>query len=271
MKKQLFWFLVFLFVIGGTAACGGTRNTDVTINLPAITPPAGAGQADMAATVQAAATTAAAQIAQVAPSVEAVGAAEVAEVVETVEEAAVAGSKGSASTETSAATATAVPTTATTAEQAPAPETITATDMASLQAKVGAVQVAEGGTASIVITDDELNAAMQAGQQANPNPVVSNPNVLFTGGAIVFSAGISQPASGTLVVNFRPYVTNGLLQFEVISATFDGRRVPPATLEAAEQTLNATLAQALNQLPANVQLTNVIMGEGTMELVVASG
>lgn len=261
MKKQLFWFLVFLFVMGGTAACGGTRNTDVTINLPAITPPAGAGQADMAATVQSAATTAAAQLAQVATTVE------VAEVVETVEEAAVAGSKGSTSAETSAAEpATAEPVTA---EQAPTPEPITATDMASLQAKVGAVQMDSNGQASIVITGDELNAALQAGQQANPNPVVSNPNVLFTGGAVVFSAGISQPASGTLVVNFRPYVTNGLLQFEVISATFDGRRVPPATLEAAEQTLNSTLAQALNQLPANVQLTNVIMGEGTMELVVS--
>jgi hypothetical protein len=43
--------------------------------------------------------------------------------------------------------------------------------------------------------------------------------------------------------------------------------VPPVLLQTAESTLNSTLGDALNALPAAVQLHDITVAEGTLTLV----
>ncbi|MFQ5419726.1 MAG: hypothetical protein ACE5EY_05120, partial [Anaerolineae bacterium] len=69
-----------------------------------------------------------------------------------------------------------------------------------------------------------------------------------------------------LAVVFRPSVVNGVLQFEVLSATIGNINVPPALLTAAEATLNATLSEAIGGLPPTFTLQSVVIGEGAMTL-----
>jgi hypothetical protein len=40
--------------------------------------------------------------------------------------------------------------------------------------------------------------------------------------------------------------------------------VPTVILSSAEATLNSTLGEAMNSIPANFTLQSIVMGEGTM-------
>lgn len=151
----------------------------------------------------------------------------------------------------------------------PAPTTADAQTMADLQAKIGAVNPDGDGSVTIFISDDELTQVLRAlqtaaAQQGRPS-AITDPTVLFTNGQVVFTGQVTtEQFSGRLEVVFTPYVTNNLLQVEVVSASLDGRTVPPPILQTAEQTLNTTLAQAINQLPPTVSLDSVTIQEGEL-------
>ena len=154
----------------------------------------------------------------------------------------------------------------------PAPTTADAQTMADLQAKIGAVNPDGDGSVTIFISDDELTQVLRAlqtaaAQQGRPS-AITDPTILFTNGQVVFTGQVTtEQFSGRLEVVFTPYVTNNLLQVEVVSASLDGRTVPPPILQTAEQTLNTTLAQAMNQLPPTVSLDSVTVQEG--ELIIS--
>ncbi len=131
----------------------------------------------------------------------------------------------------------------------------------------------ENGNFSVTVTDDQVNKAMSAGLSAAenlPTPVpavgkIANPVVLFTAEAVVFEADIVQP-SGHLKVEFRPYVQDGALQFEVISADFGGRNVPAPLLGTAETTMNQTMAEAMSDMPQGAELQSILLGDGTLSV-----
>ncbi len=154
----------------------------------------------------------------------------------------------------------------------PVPTTADAQTMADLQAKIGAVNPDGDGSVTIFISDDELTQVLRAlqtaaAQQGRPS-AITDPTILFTNGQVVFTGQVTtEQFSGRLEVVFTPYVTNNLLQVEVVSASLDGRTVPPPILQTAEQTLNTTLAQAMNQLPPTVSLDSVTVQEG--ELIIS--
>ncbi|HEX6387216.1 MAG TPA: hypothetical protein VF177_21320, partial [Anaerolineae bacterium] len=140
-----------------------------------------------------------------------------------------------------------------------------------LRERFSSVQPDENGNVSITVTDDELNQVIQASQaaaaQTGQAVQVQNAQVLFTGGNIILTGDVTEPVAAALRVTFRPYVANGILQFEVVSATVGGVTVPPTLLQSAEAMLNSTLGEAMSALPAQVVLQDVIMGEGTMTVV----
>lgn len=143
----------------------------------------------------------------------------------------------------------------------------------SLAEKFATVPIPSGdGTVEVTITEAELNQAIAAGQaakaQAGTPSLIQNPQVQFTGGFIVLTGTIAEPVSGPLTVSFSPYVSNGMLQFEVVEASIGNFRVPPAALQTAEQTLNSTLGAAMGQLPAGTGLQSVTVGEGSLTVVV---
>ncbi len=143
-------------------------------------------------------------------------------------------------------------------------------ESSSLRQKFANAQPDANGNISITITDAEMNEAIQmkqaAAEQAGQEQVLQGTAVTFTGGNIVLTGSITTPVTAQLTVTFRPYVANGILQFEVVSATLGSIRVPATLLSASEATLNSTLNDAMGNLPANYTLQEVLMGEGTMTI-----
>lgn len=142
----------------------------------------------------------------------------------------------------------------------------------ALQTRFADVQLDANGSASVTVTDAELTQAVQAAQaQATQNGqtiALQNLQITFTGGNIILAGDVTNPVQAQLTVTFWPYVQNNVLQFEVVSAQLGQINVPPSLLESSEATLNSTLNQAFNQLPAGIALQNVVMGEGTMTITV---
>jgi hypothetical protein len=143
-------------------------------------------------------------------------------------------------------------------------------DTSSLRQKFAQAQPDENGSISITITDDEVNEAIQfkqnAAAEAGQEQPLENTAVTFTGGSIILTGNITSPITAQLTVVFRPYVADGILQFEVVSATLGSITVPAALLSASEATLNNTLNEAMGSLPANYTLQEVLMNEGTMTI-----
>ena len=145
-------------------------------------------------------------------------------------------------------------------------------DLGPLQDKLESIETDENGNFSVEITDDELNQAIQRSQQAAEENagVTESPlqqsSVVFTGGNIVLMANVSSPITAELTVTFRPFISNGVIQFEVVSATLGSLQVPSAILSSAALTLNNSLGQAMNSIPSNLTLQSIEMGEGTMTI-----
>lgn len=150
---------------------------------------------------------------------------------------------------------------------------ITDDSLQALQTRFADVQLDANGNASVTITDAELTQAVVAAQaQAAQNGqaiALQNLQITFTGGNIILAGDVTNPVQAQLTITFWPYVQNNILQFEVMSAQLGQINVPPSLLESSEATLNNTLNQAFNQLPADIALQNVVMGEGTMTITVA--
>lgn len=140
-------------------------------------------------------------------------------------------------------------------------------DLGALGEKFSTIQPDENGNFTVTITDTELNDALQRAEESQAAPgssPVSQPLIIFTGGNIVLMGNVTQPIEAQLTVSFRPVVVDGDLQFEVVSATLGAVNVPAAILSSAESTLNSTLGQAMNNIPSNLTLQSIVMGEGTM-------
>jgi len=158
-----------------------------------------------------------------------------------------------------------------TQEGAAALETIEATgaDLGAFGDKFKNIQTDANGNFSTTITDAELNEAIQHSQETSGTPensVLQDPVIAFTGGNIVLTDNVTSPIAAQLTVVFQPSVVNGVLQFEVISATLGSIQVPAAVLSTAEGILNATLGQAINTIPSDLTLQSVVVGEGTMTI-----
>lgn len=177
--------------------------------------------------------------------------------VETVQS---AGQQAGAAAETAVALAT--------KEGAAAIETIQAggAELGALGEKFGSIEPDGNGNFTVTVTDAEVNAAIQRKQEEAgvENTALQHAIVAFTGGNIVLTGSVTQPIEAQLTVTFRPSIVNGDLQFEVVSATLGSIQVPAAVLSTAEGTLNSTLGQAMNNIPSNLTLQSIVMGEGTM-------
>lgn len=140
--------------------------------------------------------------------------------------------------------------------------------MADLEALFSSVQLDGNGTVSVTITEEQLNSAVAAAQSTGQGAgQIQNVVISFVPGAIIMSGDVTQPIQASLTVTFSPYVTNGVLQFDITQASLGNIQVPPAMLDQSEATLNSTLGSAANQLPANVTLQSVTVGAGVMTFV----
>ena len=139
-----------------------------------------------------------------------------------------------------------------------------------LQPIIASAKPDENGIMHVTITDDQFNLVLLASQAllTDSKSPIANPVVTFTGGTIVLEGDITQPVSGHLVVVFRPYMNNGVLQLEVVKATIGNQEAPKSALVAAEELVNQSLSQVISQLPENATLQDVSVGEGTLTITV---
>lgn len=149
--------------------------------------------------------------------------------------------------------------------------TLPALNGASLAERFAALSFDNNGSYTITVTEADLNQAIQAGQNtdvpAGNEATIEQTAVQFSDGIILLSGTITNPNLGNMVVQLRPVVIDGTLQFEVISATVGNVNVPTPLLQTAAGTLNSTLGTALNNLPAGVSLQTVTVSDGVMTLV----
>lgn len=144
--------------------------------------------------------------------------------------------------------------------------TVPITDMESLNARMSQAVPDENGQITVSISESELNQVLQSLGTRSNGATASNVSINFSNELIIFEADITRPANGRLFISFLPYVSGGTLQFEVVEVSLDGNRVPNAVVASAEATLNSTLGEAMNQLPQNVVLVDIVVGEGLMTI-----
>ena len=145
----------------------------------------------------------------------------------------------------------------------------------------GAVAVSrdENGNVILTVTETELNGALLLYQQeqldAGETPQVSNLQVRFTSGQIIFVGQVTQPISGQMEAIFRPaiaevvvdgQVVDSFLRFDLINVTVGSVQAPAPVVNFLEGRLNSTLFSALDVVPENVVLTSVVVGEGIMTI-----
>lgn len=121
---------------------------------------------------------------------------------------------------------------------------------------------------NVTITDAELNEQITAQQTAVQEQAnINNLSARFSGGNVILSGSLTQPISGDIIITFRPYLAGNTIQFEVISATFGNMSVPAVGLSVVQSTLNDTLVGTLNNLPADITIQELSVGDGMMTVV----
>lgn len=140
-----------------------------------------------------------------------------------------------------------------------------------LIAKAQSLRPDEAGNVSLTVTDTELNLILQAGQLFNDGeatePNLQGTTTTFQAGNLIINSNLTTPVQGQLRVSLLPYVVDGQLRLDVLSATLNGEGVPTAVTTPISERLTNTINGALAQLPGGVVLKEIIVTEGAMTLV----
>ncbi len=138
--------------------------------------------------------------------------------------------------------------------------------------RLTAVQATGDNSYTITTTDAEMTQAMRIAQTNLTNnggtPTLQNPSVQFTNGNMILTGTISEPNLGEVTVAMQPVVVNGRLQFNITSAAIGSTNIPTFILNGAAATLNSTLGNLSDNLPAGYSLQGITITEGMMNMVI---
>lgn len=135
-----------------------------------------------------------------------------------------------------------------------------------LRQKAASLTPDANGNVTLVVTQAEINLVVQAQQQEEGSGGVQNSQVRLTNGAISISGRVTQPVEGNVILTLQPVVTNGQLQFEVLSAALNDQALPDMLLNQLESNLNTALVGAVNGMPGTVELKSIVITEGEMAI-----
>lgn len=139
-------------------------------------------------------------------------------------------------------------------------------DAEAIREKFANVQPDENGNVTVAVSDQEINQALEVGNTGGVSPI-QNVTVAFTGGNVAFSGDVTQPLQGRLTATFRPMVTDGQFQLDLINARIGPVPVPVSVLTSLETTINEKVATQISRLPTAYSLQDVIIEEGSMTIV----
>ena len=144
-------------------------------------------------------------------------------------------------------------------------------DTAYLEEKFASVIANDNGNISVTLLEEEVNAVLLLREQATIDAgqpgQIRNVRVDFqANGTLLLLGDIDEPFVAQLVVAFRPVLNNGELTFDIESAEIGRVDVPASVLGVMEGTINNSLTQAINNLPANVAITGVTIDDTSMSV-----
>ncbi|MDX1614866.1 MAG: LmeA family phospholipid-binding protein [Candidatus Promineifilaceae bacterium] len=133
----------------------------------------------------------------------------------------------------------------------------------------GLDQVVPRGDFTVTVRDDQINRLIRLNQLPEGVRIPSqfqDVSLRFTDGAVVLRARVLQPLNARLVVSLRPTVVDGQARFEVVEASLAGAEVPQALLNLVQSTVSDLVTKGLANLPADVTLRTISVGEGTLTI-----
>jgi uncharacterized protein YpmS len=145
----------------------------------------------------------------------------------------------------------------------PADDAVTAGS--TLQQKLANIQPDANGNFAVAITESDLNefiSGSQGGGFQTDTLSADNVQVKITAEHVELSGDVQEPIALPLVIELRPTVVNGQLQFELLSASAGILPIPSSMLDLIEAGANSELTQALVGLPAGVTLQNATLSDG---------
>lgn len=121
----------------------------------------------------------------------------------------------------------------------------------------------------MTLTESEVNTALRLRQLLTGDLLgagIQSQEVRFRDGRITLAGTILEPLPGQLLVTMLPVIEGGLLQLNFENATLAGNEAPQSALDAADKAIGNTLREALENLPAAIQLLDVSAANGQLTI-----
>lgn len=133
----------------------------------------------------------------------------------------------------------------------------------------------ENGNVTLVITEVELNLLVQArgalATEEGAEVIPPGAEIDLGDGMINFSADLTSPVSGTILLSLAPVVEDGQISFEVTAAELNGQTVPAVLLSTITSAVNTallgTINTALAAIPGEGGVKEVVVVEGELRVV----
>ena len=139
-----------------------------------------------------------------------------------------------------------------------------------LKEKLANIEPDADGNYRATLSEDEVNTVLRLRQLITGDilgAAIKSQEVNFRDGSITLSGTIIEPLPGQVQVRMRPTVQDGLFQLDIEESSVAGQEAPPQALEAAESAIEGTLGEALEHLPADIQLKEVTVANGELTIV----
>jgi hypothetical protein len=138
----------------------------------------------------------------------------------------------------------------------------------SLQQKLANIQPDANGNFTVAITEEELNEyiAGQEGAFQTDSFSAQNIQIEIAPEHVKLTGDVTEPIALPLLIELRPAVAGGQLQFELLSASAGIFPVPDSMLNLIEASANSELGQALAGLPNGVTVQDAALANGVLTI-----
>lgn len=134
--------------------------------------------------------------------------------------------------------------------------------------KVQTVVPDANGNVQITFTETELNLALNAHllikKQEGEVPPLENMHIRLDDGLVYLEGGISTPIEANVTLLVEPFVLNGGLALNIVSADANGYSLPQFVTNQITTILNRTVVDAVNGFPIPVTLQGIYVGDDSI-------
>lgn len=149
-------------------------------------------------------------------------------------------------------------------------QALDAPEVDALRDRLANLQPDAAGNYALTITEHEINEILSLTPVvgiATSGIQLQNLSVAFSEGSAIMSARVNQPLPAELRLTLQPILADGHLQLQIQEASLGPVRAPGIILSPVQALVNEALNQAMINIPANVRLQSIIIGEGEINVV----